>query len=190
VTADTALQDQMDADAAAQAAQPPDLGALGDLTLLLQQRAEYLARKEELEQQLKQVNAALRELESKDIPELLLLAGVKKFTTTDGTEVSYGTAYYGRADTPEAIEWLNTHGHGGLVKHEFKVPIAASDAAAAKALNKYLAQAGYSFEEKEYVHSSTMKAWLKEQISAGAPLPTELFSVFTEYVTRVKNPKS
>jgi hypothetical protein len=167
----------------------PSGSELKSLAHLILRRDELLMQHTLLSANLSAINEELGEMERRVIPELMMAANLKKFTTTDGREVSYKMDYYGKADTPEAIKWLVDNGHGDIIKRDFKVALEKGDLTTAKKLREALAKLGLSYVDAEAVHSSTLKAWLREQIEGGASIPLETFKVHTEYSTKVKEKK-
>jgi hypothetical protein len=77
----------------------------------------------------------------------------------------------------EAHEWLRQHGFGGLIKILVEVPFAKGEEERAAALYAELADKDYPVEAEETVHPQTLKAFVREQLGEGAPLPLELFGI-------------
>jgi hypothetical protein len=114
-------------------------------------------QKEELEGQLKTVNAQLTELTTKTIPEALQDQEVPRLTV-DGVGTLYlQTEVYAfvPAEQRDAFyDWLRMNGHGDLIK--------------------------------DTVHPGTLKAWAKEQLSEGIALPDELVKATLVPTARLK----
>jgi hypothetical protein len=57
-----------------------------------------------------------------------------------------------------------------------------------KKLSARLKKAGYSYEQKESIHASTLKAFVREQTQAGVVLP-DCFNVYVKDVAKLVAPK-
>lgn len=167
----------------------PSRGELQNLAYLISRRDALMIQKTLAEASLSAIVEELSEIDKRQIPDLMMEAGLKKFTTSDGREVSFKMEYYGSASSPEAIHWLMAHGHGDIIKRDFKIPLEKGDSKTAESLRKTLDKMGLSYTDAEAVHGQTLKAWLREQIEGGASIPTDVFKVHTEYSTKVKEKK-
>jgi hypothetical protein len=137
--------------------------------------------KEAQEADLKLTNEAIRKIENEDIPTIMAEAGVRSLTTDDGIEVKV-TPFYA-ASIPkdrleEAFEWLRSHGHGDLVKNTVSVTFGRQEDHKAQSLLEHLYHEGFPANNTEKVEPMTLKAFVKEQMEAGAEFPEELFGVY------------
>lgn len=74
-----------------------------------------------------------------------------------------------------AYDWLIGHGFGGLLKVEVVADFGRGELEIATELFERLNSEGLSVGIDQGVHAQTLKAFLKEQISAGKDIPLELF---------------
>ena len=89
----------------------------------------------------------------------------------------------------EAFEWLRQNGHGDMVKNIVSVNFGmGEDQKAAEFLSK-VSEQGLSPEQAESVHSSTLRAWVKDQTEKGEPFPMELFGAHIGQRALIKEAK-
>lgn len=131
---------------------------------------------------LKAAVEARREVAERRLPELMEKLGLSQFTTTSGIKVKVATSYY--ADIPEARKseahrWLERNGQGGLIKRNMEVSFGKGENEEAAAFKDLLAHTAFSdrLTEKEAVHPSTLRGWVREMLEAGKDVPMELFGV-------------
>ena len=116
---------------------------------LLSLQAELKASEENI----KVLKGEVAELERKILPEAMEELGMSKITFDDGRELNIKddvTASITKANKDAAHEWLREQGHGDLIKTVVK----------------------------EDVHHMTLKAFVREQLREGHPVPDNLFSVY------------
>ena len=139
--------------------------------LLLQMRKKV----EDLDKQLDAAKADLRRVEQEDLPDLMQELGLETFRLKTGEtievkpEIDCAITEEKRA---AAHTWLSGNGFGGLIKTEVVVKFGRDERAAAIACAQ---QIGGDMIER--VHPSTLKSFIKEQMSAGKPVPFDLFGV-------------
>lgn len=169
----------------------------------LQRRAETILA--DAETAAKAAKAALFKIESEDLPELIRESGLAQVTLEDGTsvkvvdEINCGIS---AARKGEAHDWLRSHGAGGLIKVMVGVSFDKGEEKKAATLLKQMIKkygADQAFD-KEDVHHQTLKAYLKERISAAgeyegpkskAPVmpPNELFGINPYVIAKITAPK-
>ena len=167
-------------------------------TETLSQLDDLLRRRRILEREILSLETSAKEraeeltvLEERDIPNLLRGVGLKKLTTSSGESIEIKQECYAsisKENLPAAHEWLRDNGHGDLIKITVNASYGRGEEATARELKEQLAEAGVAVEMKEGVHASTLKAFVKEQIEAGTPVPAALFSVHTPDVAKIKSP--
>lgn len=112
------------------------------------------------------------DLSTRQLPDLLRSVGLTELSLVGGRKVTTKTDYF--ASIPKGstatYAWLRERNMGGIIKEEIYVP---------KEHKESLANFKIPFESSESVHSSTLRAFVKEQIEAGTTLPPELFRVHT-----------
>lgn len=165
----------------------PASEALSLLTLKAREQLQLERDIEDAEELLKQLNARHRQISQTDIPNIMKDLGMAEFKLTDGSKVTVTPFYAGKITTEAGYTWLKTNGHGSMVKAQFEVPydFGAADWAIAD-IKKRMFATGFEFTEKKTVHHMTLGAFIKEQDLAGTPVPTDLFSVFSGFKTKIK----
>lgn len=142
---------------------------LAELLLQLRKNVERLTN------ELAVAKADMLRVEQEDLPDLMQELGLETFRLTSGEtievrpEVDCAITEERRA---AAHKWLVANGFGGLIKTEVVVKFGRDEHDAAVACAESIGG-----EMVERVHPSTLKAFVKEQMSAGKPVPFDLFSV-------------
>lgn len=166
-----------------------DLERVVELTQLLGRQAATVKR---LESELQAAKEAHRETERETLPDLMTELALTEIKLDDGTvvtikaEVDCGISAERK---PTAYAWLVENGFGGLIKTEVAVPFGRGDHEAAVKLLEHLLDTGLAAELSEGVHAATLKAFIKEQMAEGHPIPMDLFGVFPYNVAKVTLPK-
>lgn len=151
--------------------------------LLLQMRNKVAT----LEKQLDTAKADLRRVEQEDLPELMQELGLETFKLKTGEtievkpEIDCGISDERRR---AAHDWLTANGFGGLIKTEVVAKFGRDEREAAVACAQQIGG-----EMIERVHPSTLKSFIKEQMSAGKPVPFDLFGVHPYNKVKVAAPR-
>lgn len=155
-----------------------------ELSSLLVQQRKYV---EDLESRYETAKADLRRIETEDLPELMREIGMKSVTLDDGSvvevveEVDCSITQEKRA---AAHDWLLANGFGGLIKTEVVVAFGKGEHEAAM---KCAEQVGGVAQER--VHPSTLKSFVKEQMTKGAAIPFDLFGIHPYNKAKLKTKK-
>ena len=117
---------------------------------------------------------------------------MQKFTLTDGSEISVKPIY--AASIPvdrreEAFEWLRDHEFGDLVKNNVTVTFGRGEDEDARDFVDFCDAQGFVPSQTEKVEPSTLKAWLRERVEAGDPIPLDLFGAFISQRATIKRSK-
>lgn len=133
--------------------------------------------------------------ELKDIAEVRIPAATDglsgKFTLSDGRELTVKedirSSIAGDKRVP-AIQWLESHEYGHIVKKQFIFEFPKGDDKSSKAFIKAIKKIKMPLNMKENfsVHHATLNAWVKEQLGEGVDLPRETFGIFRQRVAKVK----
>ncbi len=70
-----------------------------------------------------------------------------------------------------AANWLQSHGYGAIVKSLIAVQFEKGDTKLAIETRKALSTAGISYQESFSIHPQTLRAFVREAIEQGRPLP-------------------
>jgi hypothetical protein len=191
---DSSLISQMVSDSGAG---PDHLDHLDDTSLdgiskLAHNAAQLEEKIEGAESLLKSLKRSLYEITDEQLPELLEEMNLQKFTLTDGSEISVKPIYAAsipKARREEAFEWLRDNDFGDLVKNNISVTFGRGEDTKAKDFIDFCRGLGFSPDQLEKVEPMTLKAWLREQVEAGHPIPLDLFGAFISQRATIKRRK-
>ena len=144
------------------------------------------------EQLLKDKKQALHKITDEQLPEALEEMGLQKFTLTDGAEISVKPIYAAsipRDRKDEAFQWLRDHEFGDLVKNNVTVTFGRGEDETAKEFVGLCGSQGFTPSQLEKVEPMTLKAWLRERVEAGDPIPLDLFGAFITQRATIKRSK-
>jgi len=162
-----------------------DLAGLSRLTDALGAAEQEVAK---LEAQLESARAKVTDLAERQIPELMDNLGMRSFVTANGFKVEVRKTI--RASIPaarreEAMNWLDQHGHSGLIKRNISVAFNREQESEAAELQGALAEQFENVRTERKVEPSTLRAFIGEQLEAGAEVPLDLFGAWEQRVARV-----
>lgn len=191
----TELQSQFDKDAVAEKEKPK-------AAVDLQTVSNYIERALKLEEEIEAMEATVSELRADymkiielDLPATMQQLSMDEFTLR-GHKVTLKNDVYAsisKANEDEAFGWLRSNGFGDIIKDNITVVFAAGEDEAAEKLNTLIDAdedlKRLPHERKQAIHAATLKAFVKEQLEGGKPLPVELFGVFQRTVAKIQRPK-
>jgi hypothetical protein len=142
-----------------------------------------------LEAKLKEQKEYARVLREETLPGAMQELGLAELKLDTGETITITDDVYASipADKkPAAFDWLEDHGFGGLIKTEVGVMFGKGEMD--KATEVYDALAGQGMEPKfiRDVHPQTLRAFLREQMRAGNPVPLNLFGARPVFTTKLK----
>ena len=135
----------------------------------------------ELETELKAKKEELRLTSEQELPDAMQQAGLTQITLSSGEKISineFYNAHISKANQEKAYEWLATNGHEGLIKNEVLLKFGREETEVVDETVSALQSRGLSPEVRQSVHPSTLKAFVKEQITSGNDIPTEPFGIY------------
>ncbi len=141
---------------------------------------------------LKDKKQALHKITDEQLPEALEEMGLQKFTLTDGSEIAVKPIYAAsipRDRREEAFQWLRDHEFGDLVKNNVSVTFGRGEDSIAKDFVGLCGAQGFVPNQQEKVEPMTLKAWLRERVEAGDPIPLDLFGAFISQRATIKRSK-
>jgi hypothetical protein len=168
-----------------------------DLTVVRQKAVElrdsYL-EKTKLEEKVKEIQSRITNIERKDLPDLFSRAKVSSVTIEpDGNYPGFvaerGTVYGAKIPDEkrmEAFQWLESQGHGDLVKSTINIVFGMQEHERRLQVMKLLADNGVEYWADESVHHMTLKAFVKREITAGRIVPQDLLGVFIFDEVKIK----
>jgi hypothetical protein len=189
--APASLMDQMaqDAGISAPAATAPDTGRMKLLADAVQKLSKVQAQIAQAEQAMAALKETEKTLATKTIPDMFDELGMKKFSLTNGTEVSVDTGFASNISSDhqlEAFAWLSANGHDGLIKHDLTVKLKRNEQELYDDIKKDLQILGADFNDKEYIHPQSLKAFVNEQMNNGSDIPQDVFGVYPIRVAKLK----
>ena len=144
---------------------------------------------ETLEEALSSKKMFLKNLISETIPSYMDALGCASFETAD-FEVSVKSDVKGTlpkgANHQRAIDWLNEHGGGEIIKTQIVIPFDKSQHNIACDLAGELEGKGYNATLGSTVHPQTLAAWGRERLKSGESFEPEIIGLFVERKAVVK----
>lgn len=163
------------------------LSEMADLArALLEADSAVLAAEEEL----KDRKERARVLREETIPSAMQEMGLEELKLETGQKISVKQDVYASipaASKGQAYNWLNENGFGGLIKVQVSATFPKGEQDAALELHKQLQQQGLQPDLDQSVHAQTLKAFLREQISAGTNVPLELFGARPVWTAKISS---
>lgn len=135
----------------------------------------------ELEAALKAKKEELRLTSEQELPDAMQQAGLTQIKLSSGENITiseFYNAHISKANQEKAYEWLVTNGHEGLIKNEVLLKFGREETEVVDQTVSALQSRGLSPEVRQSVHPSTLKAFVKEQITNGNDIPTEPFGIY------------
>ena len=136
---------------------------------------------EEKKLELKELENQFRQISESSLPEALQSANLSEIVLSDGTKLSVSPFYKGHIsekNRPAALDWLMQNGHGGLIKNEISLKFGRDEDERAQDTIASLQQRGLSPSVKQGVHAQTLNAFVKERLTNGKDLPSEIFGIY------------
>jgi len=128
------------------------------------------------------------------IPEMMNDMNLKTMKLKDGSEIEVSNKFFATAlveKKAEAYQWLRENGLGNIVKNEITVRFGKDEDNKAQQYATLARGQGYEPEQKVAVHASTLRVALEDLHTRGGKIPSEYFSTFDGYKTKITNkPKS
>lgn len=166
---------------------------LKEITALAERQLDLEHLIEEAEESLKSLKEQHRAVSENDLPEAMEEAGMMEFKLKDGRKVTVNRKYHAsipKAHQSQAFRWLREHGHDGIIKRDITLKFGKGDDELARKirdlLSDELGDETVGIADKEHVHHSTLRAFVREQIEAGEDLPMDEFGVFIRTVAEIK----
>jgi hypothetical protein len=141
-----------------------------------------------IEEKLNKVKEQEKFLSEHAIPSLMQSSGISMIKLEDGTEVKVSPYYYAKISEDKkeaAFTWLRENGFGDLIKNNISLDFGMNEDSEANNVVAQLKAKGYNVFQSTTVHSSTLKAFVKEQITEGKGLPEDLFGIYTASKTKL-----
>ena len=154
---------------------------LKSISEIAQEQIKLQTAIEEIETLLKAKKEELRLVAEQKLPEAMHAANLMEFVTSDGFKISvnpFYQAHISEKNSADAFSWLQNNGHGGLIKNQVSVNFGKDEDRQAEHAVDTLKQLGLIPSVKQAVHPSTLKAFVKEQLTQGKDMPSETFGIY------------
>lgn len=144
-----------------------------ELTKLANSQLRLEAKVQKAEDALKKAKEDLAVVAEVDLPEAMDAADVEEFTMRDGNVVSIKTNYAANISTDrekDALRWLIKHKFGSLIRRDLAVQLEKGQNKQAKDIFRFIKKTvpGSRPQDRAWVHGNTLKAFVREQMEAGA----------------------
>lgn len=156
---------------------------------LVKQQLALEARVSDLEQELTSAKKDLKEVSENQLPAAMAEYGMAKVKMDDGSEIAVSKFYSAsipKTRQEEAFDWLRDNGHESLIKNQVAVSFGRSEDAVAQLLMDRLQAEGFETQQKVWVEPMTLKAFVKEQVEGGSPIPSDLFGIYIGEQAKIK----
>ena len=166
-----------------------------------QQLSEEIQKLQDIQQQIQGYKDKIKDLEQDEkyfsqviIPDMMNSMNLKTMKLKDGSEIEISNKFFASALAPkraEAYQWLRDNGLGNIVKNEITVRFGKDEDNKATQYATLARGQGYEPEQKVSVHAGTLRVALEDLHTRGGQIPSEYFSTFAGYQTKITNkPKS
>ena len=145
-----------------------------------------------LETTLKARQEDLRNQAEEELPSMMAEIGVNSFELDDGSRVTVKDLYGGHislANRDAAYLWLRDNGFDDIIKNTLSIVFGRGEDEVAKDFVGLCSRQGFVPNQLEKVEPMTLKAWLREQVEAGHPIPLDLFGAFISQRATIKRSK-
>ncbi len=167
------------------------LNKITNLSALLRAADANTAR---LTAELQDAKEEVRRLQEDDLPELMRELGLSEIKLADGSSIKVVDEVdcnISEERRPAAHAWLTENGFGGIIKSSVIVEFGREEhEEALQAAAKIHDATGRDALLKEGVHAQTLKAFVKEQMTAGVSIPQELFGIRPYSKAKLTKPKA
>lgn len=154
---------------------------LATVSSLAQKQLNLANEVAEIESTLKAKKEELRLTQEQELPDAMQQAGLTQIVLSTGEKISineFYSAYISKANQQQAYQWLLDNGHDGIIKNEVSLKFNRGESGIVDETVSALKSRGLAPEVKQSIHPSTLKAFVKEQLTTGNDIPTEPFGVY------------
>jgi len=165
-----------------------DTSKVKDIALKCNELIDLQNEIKTIEEKLNKVKEQEKFLSEHAIPSLMQSSGISMIKLEDGTEVKVSPYYYAKISEDKkeaAFAWLREKGFGDLIKNNISLDFGMNQDSEANNVVAQLKAKGYNVFQSTTVHSGTLKAFVKEQITEGKGLPEDLFGIYTATKTKL-----
>lgn len=183
------MHEDIDLDSLEDKGQDVNLSAVEKLVEGLLQKEKELG---ELEEKVSFKKKEIDDLKTRTIPDAM---GKLKQVKVDYGGVTWTVsvepvirANIAKENRPKAFEWMDSSGHGDLIKTEITMSYGRNELPQAKQTIEKLKVMGIAAELNQDVHWATLNAFAKEQLNKGMEFP-DFIGIYEGKTTKVKHGK-
>ena len=165
------------------------LSTIAELAVAIRTSEDDIANLENL---LKEKKRELLKLTDEDLPSMLQEIGLSEFKLEDGSQVTIKPTYGASIkveDRPQAYEWLRENGYDDIIKNTVTCAFGRGEDDNASAFTALAEKEGFIPTQKEEIHTSTLRAFIKERVENGDEFPSELFGAYVGQRAVIKRSK-
>tara|TARA_R110002012_G_C11437972_1_gene590218 strand:- start:145 stop:720 length:576 start_codon:yes stop_codon:yes gene_type:complete len=154
---------------------------LSVVSTLANRQLQLASELAELEAGVKAKKEELRLTSEQELPDAMQAAGLTEIVLSSGEKISIGefySAYISKANQEVAYQWLTANGHEGIIKNEVSLKFGRNESEVVDETVSNLKARGLSPEVRQSIHPSTLKAFVKEQLTSGNDIPSEPFGIY------------
>ena len=156
------------------------------LTGLVTQLYEAEADVARLDDELKAAKKRVVNISEEQLPEMLQDMGLEEGTVEGGLSIAIEEKVHAspKKDNREKVyDWLEEHGHGGLVKRTGVFTVGRNEEKKFRRWLKSIKTYAGVFQRK--VEPATLTKFVNDQLKAGTDIPMELFGAYTRRAAKV-----
>ena len=179
----------MDPQAIAEELSTLDDSSLFRIVDLVRQQVYWEQRIVNLSEEMNEAQEILRSIAEDQLPDAMDEHGVRQLKMADGNEITVSSFYNAsipKSRTEEAFGWLRDNQYGDLIKNVVTATFGRDEDALANKVLVNLQSQGYATNQKQWVEPMTLKAFVKEQVEKGTPIPSDLFGVYIGKKAKVR----
>jgi hypothetical protein len=162
---------------------------LANVSSLAQKQINLTNEVSQIEDMLKAKKEELRLVQEQELPDALSEVGLTQIVLSSGEKISlseFYSAHISKANQQQAYQWLIENGHEGIIKNEVSLKFNRGESQIVDETVLALKSRGLSPEVKQSIHPSTLKAFVKEQLTTGNDIPTEPFGIYIGTKANIK----
>jgi hypothetical protein len=156
-------------------------GELSLVSALANKQVQLAQELAVLEEGVKAKKEEFRLTSEQELPEAMQAAGLTEIRLSTGEKITiteFYNAHISKANQDSAYEWLFKNGHAGLIKNEVSLKFGRDEDRIVEETVLALKSRGLAPEVRQSIHPSTLKAFVKEQLTTGKDIPSEPFGIY------------
>jgi hypothetical protein len=150
-------------------------------------------RMAEAEEAHKAARERFQQFEREEVPTIMQEVGLRRVELEEGTTIEIVDGIETRIsekNAEAAMAWLQKNGYAGIIRSEAKFTFGVGGEAELEKLIEAAHFIGLEPVLKETVHPQTLKAFVKERLAEGAPIPFDAFSINQFKQAKIKEKKA